>query len=259
MEYLLNLLAVEEATGGEPTSDVTVNETPTDVTETTTEPTTEPTVPSSYNIDGQDYTLDEIREWRRSGLRQADYTKKTQEVARQRKEAEEALEVYNYLMSNQELVQKLIEFDSSNPVQASNVKGKLDPVQREIQELKTQLKVKDIDAELNEITSKDKMVNDVELLEIATKTNCDINTAYNIWRGNNLDKILAEREKELTQKIKSEIEKNQTVTKTLISNGDVAPTVKDYGLSDVEKAFAQRLGMTEEEYSIYKNPNYKMK
>ena len=72
MEYLLNLLAVEEATGGEPTSDVTVNETPTDVTETTTEPTTEPTVPSSYNIDGQDYTLDEIREWRRSGLRQAD-------------------------------------------------------------------------------------------------------------------------------------------------------------------------------------------
>ena len=246
MEYLLNLLAVEEATGGEPTSDVTVNETPTDVTETTTEPTTEPTVPSSYNIDGQDYTLDEIREWRRSGLRQADYTKKTQEVARQRKEAEEALEVYNYLMSNQELVQKLIEFDSSNPVQASNVKGKLDPVQREIQELKTQLKVKDIDAELNEITSKD-------------KTNCDIKTAYNIWRGNNLDKILAEREKELTQKIKSEIEKNQTVTKTLISNGDVAPTVKDYGLSDVEKAFAQRLGMTEEEYSIYKNPNYKMK
>ena len=259
MEYLLNLLAVEEATGGEPTSDVTVNETPTDVTETITEPTTEPTVPSSYNIDVQDYTLDEIREWRRSGLRQADYTKKTQEVARQRKEAEEALEVYNYLMSNQELVQKLIEFDSSNPVQASNVKGKLDPVQREIQELKTQLKVKDIDAELNEITSKDKMVNDVELLEIATKTNCDIKTAYNIWRGNNLDKILAEREKELTQKIKSEIEKNQTVTKTLISNGDVAPTVKDYGLSDVEKAFAQRLGMTEEEYSIYKNPNYKMK
>ena len=34
---------------------------------------------------------------------------------------------------------------------------------------------------------------------------------------------------------------------------------KAHGLSDVEKAFAQRLGMTEEEYSIYKNPNYKMK
>lgn len=258
MEYLLNLLAVEEATGGEPTSDLTVNES-TNVTETTTEPNVEPTVPASYNIDGKDYTLDEIREWRNSGLRQADYTKKTQEIAKQRKEAEEALEVYNYLMSNQELVQKLIEFDTTNPAQADSVKGKLDPIQKEIQDLKTQLRVKDIDSELNEILSKDKMVNDVELLEIATKSNCDIKTAYNIWRGNNIDKILAEREREITQKIKSEIEQNQTVTKTLISNGDIAPTVKDYGLSDVEKAFAQKLGMTEEEYAIYKNPNYKMK
>ena len=53
--------------------------------------------PVKYNIDGVgEFTADEIREMRNSGLRQADYTRKTQELARQREElhnAEEAKEV----------------------------------------------------------------------------------------------------------------------------------------------------------------------
>lgn len=256
---LINLLALEEATGGEPVSEVSVPETPEVSTEPQADSIPEQTANAGYDIDGEQFSLDEIREWRKSGLRQSDYTRKTQEIAKQREEAKEALEVYNYLMSNQELVEKLIELDTENPVQANNTKAKLDPIQKELQDLKTQLKIKDIDSDLNRITSKDKMVTDVELLEIATKSNCDVETAYNIWRGNNLDKIMAQREKELTAKIKSEIEKNQTVTKTLITTGDVAPTVNDYGLSDVEKVFAEKLGMSEEEYATYKNPNYKMK
>lgn len=255
-----NLLATADVEGGEVADTIDVS-TPENTTPegTVSEPEiTAPEIPSKYNIDGEEFTLDEIREWRKSGLRQADYTRKTQEVAKQRKEAEEALEIYNYLMSNQELVQKLIDFDTENP-KTKEVKEKLDPVQKQIQELQTKLAMKDIDAELKEILGNDKLVSDVDILDIATKSNCDIKTAYNIWRGSNIDKIMAEREKEITAKIKSEIEKNQTITKTLISSSDKQSDVKDYGLSDTEKVFALKLGMTEEEYSIYKNPNYKMK
>ena len=270
MINLIDLIAVEEATGGTPTDtiqvDTTTESTPevntqveTTAPETTNTVETNQDVPSKFTIDGEEVDLDTIREWKRSGLRQSDYTRKTQELAKQRKEAQEALEVYNYLMSNQELVQKLVEIDVNNPLQANKAKEKLDPLRKELEDVKTQLKIKDIDFELNEITSKDKLVTDVDLLEIATSHNCDIKTAYTIWRGNNFEKIMAEKEKELTRKITENIKKNADVTRTLITPTDKSPEVNTYGLSDVELAFAERLEMTPEEYAKYKNPNYKMR
>ena len=40
---------------------------------------------SFFDIDGEEITLSQIREWKQGGLRQSDYTKKTTEVADQRK------------------------------------------------------------------------------------------------------------------------------------------------------------------------------
>lgn len=250
-----NLIAVEEATDGAPV-DTVVESTPTDtqnVNVNTVEP--EATAIDKYSIDGEEFSIDEIREWKRGNMRQSDYTRKTQEIAKQRKEAEEALEVYNYLMSNQELVQKLVEIDTENPIEANKAKEKLDPLKKELEDVKTQLKIKDIDNEIKEITSKDKLVSDIELLQIATEKNCDINTAYKLWRADNMDKILAEKEREITEKIK----RNAEVTKTLITPTDKTPEVQTYGLSEMEIVMAERLGMTIEEYATYKNPNYKMK
>lgn len=260
---LINLLATTDVSGGEPTNTVGTPEGTTETggvatEQTTTTPTeTTPEVPSKYNIDGEEYDLDTIREWRKSGLRQSDYTKKTQEIAKQRKEAQEALEVYNYLMANQDLVKLMAEHDSGNPT-ATAVKDKLDPVQKQISELQTQLRVKDIDAELSAITSKDSDVTDVELLTIATQNNCDIKTAYNLWRGSNVDKIIAKREKELTERLKAEIQKNQEETRTLITPTDNKVETENYGLSDIELTMCDRLGMTPKEYATYKNPNYKL-
>ena len=249
------LIAVAEVEGGESTQEV----------QHTTEPSTQPNETQStepeivkYDIDGEQFTVDEIREWRKGNLRQADYTRKTQELAKQRKEAQEALEVYNYLMSNQELVKKLVELDTENPVGASKAKEKLDPVRKELEDLKVQMKIKDLDVELAEITRNDKMVSDIELLKIANESKCDLRTAYNIWRGNNFDKIMAEKEKELTKRITEKIQKNADTTRTLISPADESPEVKTYGLSELQLAYAQKLGMTPEEYARY-NSNYKMK
>lgn len=59
-----------------PEEEQTVNE------ETTAE------VPPVFNIDGEEITLDQIKEWKADGLRQADYTRKTQEIAEQRRQIE---------------------------------------------------------------------------------------------------------------------------------------------------------------------------
>lgn len=248
-----NLLAVEEGAEGTPVDTLS---TPTEATlPDTTAPVEDTPEISKYNIDGEEFTVDEIREWKRGNMRQSDYTRKTQEIAKQRKEAQEALEVYNYLMSNQELVKKLVELDTENPLEANKAKEKLDPIKKELEDVKTQLKIKDIDAEINSIMSKDKLVNDIELLQIATDNKCDINTAYKLWRAENMDKIMAEKEREITERIK----RNADVTKTLITPTDKTPEVETYGLSEMETIYAERLGMTAQEYAMYKNPNYKMK
>lgn len=259
MKNLIELIATTEIEGGTPTD--TIESTPEvntqEVAQTTEETTSNdtPEVINKYNIDGEEFDLDTIREWRRGNLRQSDYTKKTQELSRQRKEAEEALEIYNYLMANQELVKILVEHDTGN--NSKEVSSKLDPVQKQIQELQSQLRVKDIDAELSAITSKDKDVTDIELLEIANENRCDIRQAYNLWRGANVDKLLAKREKEITEKLKAEIQKNQTETRTLINPSDTKVEVENYGLSDTEIAMCERLNMTPQEYANYKNPNKK--
>jgi hypothetical protein len=69
---------------------------------------------------------------------------------------------------------------------------------------------------------------------------------------------MAEKEKELTKKITERIQKNADTTRTLISPADESPEVKTYGLSELQLAYAEKLGMTPEEYARY-NSSYKMK
>jgi len=56
--------------------------------DTTEEPEAEESA-TLIELDGEQVTLDQVREWRRDGLRQSDYTRKTQEAAQVRKAAED--------------------------------------------------------------------------------------------------------------------------------------------------------------------------
>lgn len=214
-----------------------------------------PELPSEYEIDGEKVTVDELREWKKGNMRQADYTKKTTEIAKQRKEAEDALEVYSYLMSKPDLVKKLYELDSENPGEVDKVAKKLDPVTKQISELNQKLLIKDIEAELKEITANDKLVNDVELLQLANEMKCSVSTAYDIWKGKNMDKILKEKELEIKRQIAKQTKENADTTRTLISTADTKNDNGSFGLSDEQLLFADKLGMTPEDYSKYsKNP-----
>lgn len=58
-----------------------------------------------YDIDGEHFTLDQLREFKDGGLRQNDYTKKTQELSEQRKQLEQQ---HKQLQSDRERLDHLI-------------------------------------------------------------------------------------------------------------------------------------------------------
>lgn len=248
------LIAATEGTEGVATDNPaeTMQEPEVNTEVTNVEPTEEvPELPSKYDIDGEEFTIDEIREWKKGNLRQSDYTKKTTELAKQRKEAEDALEVYSYLMSKPDLVKKLYELDTDNPEEVAKVSQKLDPVAKQFNELNQKLLIKDIEAELKEITTKDKLVNDVELLQLANEMKCSVTTAYDIWKGKNLDKIVKERETELKRQIAKQTKENTDTTRTLIKQTDKNNDNGNFGLSDEQLLFADKMGMTPEDYVKY--------
>ena len=224
----------------------------TDVPEETIE------TPTSYNIDGEEFSIDQLREFRNSGLRRDDYSKKIQEANRISQEAKDALELQNYLKSNPELLKALREKEESLGLNKEKKIDALDPVKSEINELKQQLRVQAIEKELSDIMAKDPSVKDIELLQTANELKVDLRTAYYYNKGKNADAYIKAEVAKMKEQLLQEIKTNNTTTKTLITNGDVTnDTDTNYGLSEVEKAMATKLGMEYSEYAKYKNPNYR--
>lgn len=53
-----------------------------------------------FELDGEQVTAEQIKEWKSGHLMQADYTRKTQELARQQESLKPVLDLQNYLQSN---------------------------------------------------------------------------------------------------------------------------------------------------------------
>lgn len=64
-----------------------------------------------FDIDGEKVPLETLKEWKNGYLRQSDYTQKTQTLAEQRKEHEQAVTAYN----------ELLNWFSSNPQEAQRI------------------------------------------------------------------------------------------------------------------------------------------
>jgi hypothetical protein len=71
--------------------------------------------PAKFEIDGETYTLDEIREWKNSGLRQSDYTRKAQSLAEERKQSEERIESRDALLADVLADESMKEFIRARP------------------------------------------------------------------------------------------------------------------------------------------------
>ena len=94
-------------------------------------PPAEPVSEPEFDLgDGRKATLSEIKEWEQGNLRQSDYTKKTQEVAQQREEVKELLEMKEFLKKNPDKLQKVLkvleEKEEAKQAEANPLEG-LDP------------------------------------------------------------------------------------------------------------------------------------
>jgi hypothetical protein len=68
-------------------------------------PAEAPAEANVYEIDGNTYSADELRAWRDSGLRQDDYTRKTQELSAQRNDLAPLQQLRDYMAQDPNLVQ----------------------------------------------------------------------------------------------------------------------------------------------------------
>lgn len=201
-----------------------------------------------YDIDGDKFTKEQILEWKNSSMTSRDFLLQKQEIEKMKSENKDALELFGYLKNKPDLVKKLYELDSEAPKISST-----NPYDGRIKELEDRFVYMGIERELEDISSKDKDVNKIELLNIATQNNCSVTNAYAIWRGNNLEKILEKRLQEQSKNITKNMKQNNAVTKTPISETDGNNDVKStFGLTEQELLFANKLGMTPEEYKKWK-------
>jgi hypothetical protein len=209
-------------------------------------PNGEPEEPS-FELDGEKYTLQQLKEFRQGYLRQSDYTKKTQEIANQRKQYENAVQLYEYLNSKPQLIEKLKEFDTDELGDNNTMLNHQDP---ELQSLKTEVMAMKINSELEMLKTKDPNINEVELLDLANKKSLPLSDAYAMWKGQNVDKLIKEALSKQSSKLTEQIKNGQSIT-TLMNPNEKSET-GTYGLSEQEMSMANKLEMSYEEYAKWK-------
>lgn len=184
-------------------------------------------------------SVDEIKEWKQGYLRQSDYTKKTQSLASQRQEYEDAVNLYNYLKANPELASRLQDDSYDGNQQYQQMTEKLNPFYQRLETLEQQLINQELDKEINDLKTKYPDFNEVEILNEANKRGVtDLEFVYKAMSSKNTDDVRKQIEDEVRQQILKELQDNNTSTQTIISNGD-KPPVKNYNLSPQETSVAK--------------------
>ena len=245
----------------------TAEPTPTEPTETApqeqapSEPTPEPEpkLPESIEIDGQEVTLEELKN---GYMRMSDYTRKTQEAKRLREQAEEALKILEQIQQNPQVAQQLQAYNVNVP----------DPVQQHIKQLEDSYYDLLIQTQLRELKDQHGEFNEVEVLNIARDEGINnLETAYHVWASRqgggksnevaevNIDEIKEQLRQELLEEIKRE-QQAQVDTSTVI---DSRPPMKDIQttpqLTPAEMKVAKAMGISPEEYVVWRDGNKKKK
>lgn len=159
-----------------------------------------PDEPAKFKIDNEEYTIEQLKEFRNGYLRNSDYTKKTQELSKQRNEVKELMEVKQFLAQHPEKFEAVKNIlDETDQLQQKEEKGnisskeaeRLEDLELKIAEMDLKSKYKDIDA---------KTLNAVE--RYAVINNLNLEEAYKQYKSD--EEV---RTKELEQKILENLQK----------------------------------------------------
>ena len=185
-----------------------------------------------------------VEELKNGYLRQSDYTKKTQELAQQRRELQNAVEAYNAVKADPEMAKQLAD---------KGVKA-LDPYQSKIVELETKLYDTMLEKEIIQLSSKYQDFNSDEVLKFAyDKRMTNLEDAYHLIKSRkqpetkeiDLDKLKAELREELKKELKGEVD-----TSTIISSNNPTTGLDKVppNLTEAQKMVAKKMGISEKDY-----------
>ena len=208
--------------------------------------------PDTVHIEGfGDYTLDELKEFKNGYLRQSDYTRKTQELARQREEANEALEVYEYLRNNPHLVNALMQMDNG---QVNPVVQKATPENAMMQQILHNQKAMEIEMKLNDLKSRyGNDVDEVALFQKATELKTDdLEFVYKALQYDNLVAQQSNAVQAAATQMQAEIDANKSAVSTIVGTNQGTVTRPQKSLTDAEKKVAAQMGISEADYLKWK-------
>lgn len=195
------------------------------------------TLPEVIEIEGVgEVTVDELK---KGYLRTSDYTKKTQKLARQVEEANEAIEFYENVKSNPELLDTLKE--------KTFVPRNLDPIQSKIMNLENRVYDLMLQNEIITLQNKYDDFDVKEVLETAHQKNInDLEDAYLLVKSQKIPKHEEVNIDELKKKLREEIleeVKNENGTRTIISPEGNEKIIEDNEpkLSEAEKKVARNM------------------
>ena len=209
-----------------------------------------PSEPEKYNIPGVgEFTADEIREMKNGGLRQSDYTRKTQELAKQREEMREAQALYDHLRANPSLIEAIKQAEQNpNGVVANNAPT---PERQMLRDLAFTQKAMQVDMQVSELHKKYGDFDEGALFEKATKLNTEdlefVLQGLLYGRGDTASAVQSAKEQ-----LKAELEANRNVVETTVASRQQKQPTRSPGLSDKEKRVAMMMGLTESEYIKWK-------
>lgn len=228
----------------EPTPTTTTTQT--DAQTPPSEPTT--SVPQTFHIEGiGDVSLEELQ---KGYLRQSDYTKKTQQVAQQRKEVEQAVSFFEQIKSNPDVAQQLSEqFPELNPEQLRMKQLEQQYhdllLEREVERL--QSKYEDFDVREVLQVAYDKKLENIEDAYLLVKANKPSTTNQETPTTPSFD--IEQVKAQLRQELKQELELELGTTSIIQSGGATPPTTQDTPtLSDAERKVARMMKLSDADY-----------
>lgn len=215
-------------------------------------PVEQPTTPltTEYEIDGiGKVTPEQIKEWHSAGLRQSDYTKKTQEIARQKEELREAQELFEYLKANPHLVKQL-EDAEGRPVDRTVV-NTVTPEHQMVKEVYFNQMSMQIDKQLGDIKDKYKVdtIDEVSLFnkarEMGTNDLDFVYRALNFNTGTVDERALIEKAKE---ELRKEFAQTKGTVQTIVTSPSGNPIMTTGTLTEQEKRVAAGMNVSEADY-----------
>lgn len=192
-------------------------------------------------------SIQDIIDWRQGNMRQADYTRKTQELARQREELKDAVDVYNYLKEKPYLLKNIMD---GQPVYNDELANRMSYERQAIRNLEYKQKAMEVEQKLADLRSKYGDIDEVALFNKATELKTE--DLEFVWRGIVSDfakpQDTAELKEQLRQEILAELSENKQKVKTTVNTRQSTNKQTRTTVSDDERRVAEGLGLSVSEY-----------